>query len=111
MKIVTVCEHGNKRSVHAAYLMRFKRKVDGGGMNDVIPIGIKTSSEDMQTMLFDWADWIILTDIRYLDLINPKYNDKMHIWDVGEDRWPSTFNKELLDLLRLRMEEDFSKNE
>lgn len=107
MKIVTVCELGNKRSVHAAFLMRFKRKVDGGGNNDCVPIGIKTTSPEFQKMLFDWADWIILTDSQYKGLISPEYDHKLHIWDVGEDRWPSTLNKELLDLLRVCMEKEY----
>lgn len=109
MKIITVCEHGNKRSVHAAFLMHHKRKVDGGGFNDVVPIGISNTSKELQKMLFDWCDWIILTDARFKDQIPSEYQSKLHIWDVGEDRWPSTFNKELMDLLRKRMEEDYNK--
>lgn len=109
MRIVTVCEQGNNRSVHAAYIMRYKRKVDGGGFNDVIPIGIKTSSKELQTMLFDWAEWIILTDATFKNLIDTKYTDKLKIWDVGEDRYFRGFNQELLTILRTYMEREFAK--
>ena len=109
MKIVTVCEQGNNRSIHAAYIMRYKRKVDGGGFNDVIPIGIKTSSPELQKMLFDWAEWIILTDASFKDLIPAEYIEKLKIWDVGEDRFMRPFNKELLALLRVYMEREYQK--
>lgn len=106
MKIVTVCSQGNNRSVHAAYMLRYRRKVDGGGTNDVIPIGIKTMSRETTMMLFNWADLIILTDKRYLPLLPENYGDKLRIWDVGEDRWPRPFDKELLSLLKAHMERD-----
>lgn len=109
MNIVTVCENGNKRSVHAAYLMRYKRKVDGGGMNDIIPIGIKTASPNLQIMVFDWADWIILTDKRFQDQIPQEYQHKLHIWDVGPDIWPPTLDRDLLNKLRICMEKDYAK--
>lgn len=108
MKIVTVCEQGNNRSVHAAYIMRYKRKIDGGGCNDIIPIGIKTSSQELQKMLFDWAEWIILTDAQFKNLIPAEYSNKLKVWDVGQDRWPRPFNKELLGLLRVYMEKEFA---
>lgn len=107
MKIVTVCEQGNNRSLHAAYLMRYKRKVDGGGFNDVIPIGIKTSSPELQRNLFKWADWIILTDARFKSLISEEFYGKLKVWDVGPDRWPRPFNKELLQILRRYMEKEY----
>jgi len=108
MKIVTVCENGNKRSVHAAFLMRWRRKVDGGGTNDVIPIGIKTSSPELQKMLFDWCEWIILTDISLKNLIAPEYHSKLHIWNIGPDIWPSNLNKDILDKLRVCMEKEYN---
>jgi hypothetical protein len=107
MKIVTICEQGNNRAIHAAYLMRYKRKVDGGGFNDVIPIGIKTSSLELQKMLFDWADWIILTDSQFRELIPHEYDTKLKIWNVGTDRFYRPFNKELLEILRNYMEKEY----
>ena len=108
MKIVTVCEQGLNRSLHAAFIMRWKRKIDGGGFNDVVPLGIKVSSPELQKMLFDWADWIILTDAQFKDLIPAEYATKLKLWDVGADKWHRPFNKELLDLLRAHMEKEFT---
>lgn len=107
MKIVTVCEMGLNRSLHAAYIMKFRRKVDGGGFNDVVPIGMRTSTPELRKMLFDWADWIIVVDGKYAEQISQEYADKVKNWDVGPDRWFRPMDKELLDILHQHMEKEF----
>lgn len=109
MKIVTVCEQGNNRSVHAAWLVRYNAKHLGSGTNEVLSVGINLFSQETLKMLFDWADIIILTDVRFRNMIEmPTYNEKVHVWDVGPDRFEHNLNKELLDLLRAHMEGDSS---
>ena len=56
MKILTVCEHGNVRSVALAYLL----KVIYG--YDVLAIGMKETGIETQNMLFTWADTIIFLE-------------------------------------------------
>ena len=103
MKFVTVCEQGNNRSAHAAWYLRHKR---GGGINDTIPMGIMTTTSATQEMLFEWADYIILMDSRFQELIPDKYMDKLKVWDVGKDRWPRPFHKELIDIIRKYADRD-----
>lgn len=86
VKILTVCDQGNNRSVQFSHLLKYWN-------HDVIPIGIATTSEETLLMLFDWADVIILTDSE--QKIPQEYQDKVKLFDVGEDNYPRPFNPEL----------------
>lgn len=91
LKILTVCEHGNVRSVAMAYLI----KVVYHHRHEVIPIGIKDISDNTRQMLFDWADKIIFMD-QTLVPIPLHENDKLYLVDVGKDVWNNPQAQELL---------------
>lgn len=91
MKLLTVCDQGNNRSVHFAHLLKYWH-------HDVIPIGLKTTSESTLLMLFDWADYIIVTD--KTQEIPLQYKEKVRLFDVGEDNYPRPFNPELYQKVR-----------
>ena len=76
MKILTVCNHGNIRSVGLAYILKTLFK------HEAIAIGVEDTTIKTQQMLFDWADKIIiLTEDLKID------NPKAIYFDVGKDIW------------------------
>ena len=91
MKILTVCEHGNVRSVACAYLIKSIYK------HDTLACGVKETSEETKKMLYDWADKVILMDksllleFGYLD----REKNKLSILDVGKDVWHNSNAQEL----------------
>lgn len=94
MKILTVCDQGNNRSVQFAHLLKYKYKAD------VLSMGIDNTSDETKNMLFEWADYIIVTEESQLYKIPAVIRVKCRLWDVGEDRYPRPFNKELLAIVR-----------
>lgn len=88
-KILCVCEQGNNRSVHLAFVLRYKGY-------DAIPIGLKTSSKETQDLLFKWADIIISTE--------PIDNPKVILFDI-KDNYPRPLNKDLLKIVGEFLEE------
>lgn len=98
MNILTVCSQGNNRSVTLAHLLRYKYP-DA----DVIPAGVHTLSKTTLNMLFKWADVVALTDS---SLSGDVPTTKTVLFDVGEDKYPRPFNKELLRICKLLIEEN-----
>lgn len=80
MKVLTICERGNSRSVCLAHILK-----DIG--HDALAMGILSASEETKEMLFEWAEKIILVDKRFEDKIPEKYKGKLVIYDVGPDRY------------------------
>jgi len=90
-KILCVCQGGNCRSVHLAYLLKYRYGVDA------MAIGFERNSRETLTLLCQWADAIIVVEGKYRDEIPDGFYEKIHVMDVGEDQWFSP-NKELLAL-------------
>ena len=89
MKIITVCKEGNNRSVQFAHLLKYKYKAD------VLAIGTSTCSVETQKMLYEWADYVIVTDSALLPLPVEIDELKIKLWDVGADTYPRPFNEDL----------------
>ena len=100
MKILTVCEQGNNRSVTFATLLRYKYKCD------TIPMGFDTMSAESQVMLYNWADVIIITDKNLVECLPKEYKQKMKLWDVGPDHYIRPFNRNLHQLASKIIEEN-----
>ncbi len=100
MKIMTICDQGNNRSVTFAHLLKYKYPG-----SDVIAIGLGRCSVETQKMLFDWADYLIVTDKELYDNMEPGWEEKKRLWDVGKDVYPRPFNKYLYQLAK-----DFIEN-
>jgi len=96
VKIVCVCDEGNNRSVIFAGLLRYKYNAE------TIAIGINRTSKLTQEMLFDWADYIIITHGTLKRRIDEKYYSKMKLFDVGSDRkeWARPYNRLLLPIAK-----------
>ncbi len=98
MKILTLCDQGNNRSVQFAHLLKYWN-------NDTLSAGLKTTSVETLTMLYEWADIIILTED--VQVIPDKYSEKALLLNVGPDTYPRPFNpmlhkkaKELLEMYK-----------
>lgn len=90
-KILCVCQGGNCRSVHLAYLLKYRYGVDA------VAVGFERNSRETLDLLCQWADNIIVVQEAYKEMIAPRFIDKTHVMDVGEDKWFSP-NDELLKL-------------
>jgi galactitol-specific phosphotransferase system IIB component len=97
MKILTVCDQGNNRSVQFAHLLKYWG-------NDCITAGLKTNSPETLDMLFQWADIIITTDDT--QQIPEQYQAKVKLLDVGPDKYPRPFNPELNAMVKRILEEN-----
>lgn len=100
MKILTVCDQGNNRSVMFAHLLKYWG-------NECIPIWIKTNSLETIHMLYDWADSVILTEFSQKAFFENWFNlNKIHVLEVWPDTYPRPFNKDLHEKIKLLLEEN-----
>lgn len=87
MKIVTLCDEGNNRSVTFAFFLRRKYKAE------VIPVGFLSTSRSTRKMLYDWADIIICLVPKRAHWIPEEYKAKVKVWiGVDPDIYPRGFN-------------------
>jgi len=93
MKILTVCQGGQVRSVALKYRLTY---VYG---HEAIPCGVQSNSKDTIRMLCHWADWTIILQPEFKAWIPPEYHGKLFCYDVGADRWANPFHPELQAIL------------
>jgi len=90
-RVLCVCQGGNCRSVHLAYLLKYRYGVDA------LAVGFEKNSQETLNLLCQWADAIIVVEGKYRDNIADEWFEKVHVMDVGEDQWFAP-NNELLKL-------------
>jgi len=102
MKILVLCDEGNNRSVMVAHHLKYWG-------HDVIPAGVKRNSPATLQMLSEWADKIIVTELRQIPEIeatwSTNFTPKIDIWNIGPDNYPRPFNKDLLAIVRKLMDQ------
>lgn len=82
MKILTVCQGGNVRSVMARFLLNYKYGLDA------LACGWEPNSDETKAMLYAWADVIVPMQKEFVDKIPAEYHQKIKfILDIGPDRW------------------------
>lgn len=82
MKILTVCQGGNVRSVMARYLLNYKYGFD------CLACGWEPNTDETKAMLFEWADTIIPMQPEFIEKIPAKYHDKIKVvFETGPDKW------------------------
>ena|SRR6266849_8400722 len=97
MKILTVCERGNIRSVAAGYLLKDIRKPMG---YDVLACGIKTATPETFKMLAKWADKIlVVADEAVYNLMPERFKDKTIHCNIGKDVWGNPIDANLLKIV------------
>lgn len=101
-KILIVCDEGNNRSVTIAGQLKYWG-------HDCLCVGLNRNSMDTIRMLDDWADLTIFTAMdQYnsrLEEFSGYDEDHYQLWDIGEDKYPRPYNKELLDRIRPHIEQ------
>ena len=91
MKILVVCDHGSSRSPHIADKLRWLG-------NETIPVGVEHISSATMAMLREWADKIIYTDPRQMNVMDPG-DTKYEVWRIP-DVFPRPYNSQLDSLLK-----------
>jgi len=90
-KILCVCQGGNSRSVHLAYLLKDRYRFDA------LACGWEGNAEDTLMYLCKWAEVIIVVQPMFVEKISEKFREKVIVMDCGEDRYFNP-NLELLDI-------------
>src|SRR5664279_6414661 len=101
MKVLAVCAYGNVRSGCLS------RQLKDWYFQDALAAGLVANTPATLTMLFDWADLILLTDMS----LDPKNyigsdvgKEKFHNFDVGPDRWGNPVDPELIQIMTDKIE-------
>lgn len=93
-RVLCVCQGGNVRSVALATRLKQKYRVDA------LACGVEKNSAETLTMLCEWADVIVPMSEPVSVCIPGQFARKMHICDVGPDRFGSPAHLELVDLAK-----------
>ena len=104
IKILTVCNKGNCRSVGTRYCL-YNR-----GYRNVIAIGGSNTSPKTLKMLCNWADKILLAKVKHISYLPDSAWEKVDKqFTIGEDTYKHSMNPELhklvckqLDLIGLK---------
>jgi predicted protein tyrosine phosphatase len=96
MKVLTVCQRGNCRSVALAYVLK-----DVRGQSDILSCGIETTSPQTFDMLGEWAEKIVVcAELEILQRVPTKFSHKTEWANVGPDRWQNASHPELIQLMK-----------
>ena len=98
-RIVTMCQGGHVRSVALKYLLRYKF-----GGHDVIACGYEGNTDETRSMVFGWADVIVIMQSKFEKYVPVEFHEKdgkrrLFCYDVGEDRFMNPFHPELQSML------------
>lgn len=99
MKILVVCDQGNNRSVNFAHRLRYWK-------HEVIPVGINVLSFETLSMMYKWADKIIIVHGMQWRKIPEEFKAKTVLFDVGADQYPRPFNPQLDQKVRDYLEQN-----
>ena len=95
MKFLCVCEGGNVRSVALASILKMH------GQQDAIAASARWNSVDTLTMLWQWADHVIVMAAEIFALLPPELSrqTKVSLVDVGPDVYGAAFHPALQGML------------
>lgn len=65
---------------------------------DAIACSWEKNTPETIDMLCDWAEAIFVMQPQFREFVPEQYKDKIQVIDVGEDRWFSGFDPDLLNL-------------
>lgn len=96
MKILTVCNGGNCRSVTLASMLKQDDK-----SVECLSIGVRTSSKATFRLLANWADKIVIVaDGAVRKKFPEEFIDKLIWLDIGKDKWEQAMNPNLVKLIQ-----------
>jgi hypothetical protein len=97
MKVLTICEGGNIRSVGCAFML--KQCVGF----DALAASIRFNTDATMGMLYAWAEKIVAMFPEVVARIPEEWQSKVVLVDVGADRFGNCFHPELLNMLAPRL--------
>ena len=103
MKILTVCNGGNCRSVTLASMIK---------QDDVeaIPIGVRTSSKETFKYMTKWADYVVVVaDIDVRNKLPKGSEHKLIYMDIGKDKWEQAMHPQLVSKIRKALQQTVLK--
>jgi hypothetical protein len=100
MKIVTMCQGGNVRSVGLGYVLKYHYG------QDVLACSWEKNTDETRRMLYAWGDRIIVMEADFVKYVPPEFQSKVVVYDVGPNRWGSSLHPELLDIVDKLIRED-----
>lgn len=80
-KILCLCQGGNSRSVHLAYLLKYQYGADA------LNCGWEGNSAATVKMLCAWAEIIIVVEEFMKPKVNEEFQHKVRVFDCGPDRF------------------------
>ena len=92
-----MCQGGNCRSVAMAYILKYALN------QDALACGYEKNSPQTLSMLYKWAEKIIVMQQDFTRCVDPSQRDKILTYDVGPDKWCNSFHPELLTMLQNMM--------
>lgn len=99
IKILTVCNQGNCRSVGT------RRQLNKRGYANVIAIGCTNTSVETLTMLCDWADEILVAKPKHEGPLPKNARGKVNKqFTIGEDKWHNSMNEELRNIVKKQLD-------
>ena len=102
MKILTVCEGGNTRSVTLATLLKYYH-----GGHDALAMSWAKQGDDTKKMLYTWANRILVVDQWLYDEVRAelekwKFSYDLHynlvLIPIGQDRWGQSMHPGLVPI-------------
>ena len=100
MKIVTLCQGGNSRSVALGFVLKYYYG------QDVLACSWEKNTEETKSMLFAWADRILIMETSFLQYVPTEFQKKVGIYDVGPDIWCNGLHPQLIEIVNKMVLED-----
>jgi hypothetical protein len=100
MKVLTLCQGGNCRSVALGFVLKYSYG------HDAIACGWEKNSAATIEMLADWADRIIVVESHFVERVPDRCRAKVSVYDVGPDRWFNSLHLELIGLFNAMILQD-----
>ena len=92
VRVLCVCQGGNCRSVHLAYLLKYQYHMDA------LACGYEGNTTKTLVMLANWAEKIVVLEAHMRANIPLEFQQKVTVLDVGKDRFFNP-NTELIEIL------------
>ena len=80
-RILIVCQGGNVRSVHVAYVLKYYYKLDA------LSASWERNSIATLRMLMRWADVIMIVEQEHLQYVPQEFHRKTSLIPLGPDQW------------------------
>jgi hypothetical protein len=98
MKVLCICDQGNKRAVFTRFLL--------GHKHEALAAGVKTNSPETINLLCEWADKILLAELNMREYIPENYWYKIdNRFEIGPDIYKPSIRGHLKRIVRYKLRE------